>query len=271
MVGSSPDLGRNGNGVRVGEAVLADMYFLRWWAEFSLTPVDELVSFLAVLEAHQMAPTHYGTPDGDLWKFSSAGIKKWWKKVEGNPAGLVLRRNKAPKYEMDVVSMLTHSTFQSPAIDVRTKVSGKWPKVLFAMHQGYSQHLRPFFAALVPHFKKSGATWTDRAVANITTAHLRKNGLPPVGARTWFGPHAVREVGRDLILGTPDVVVREQDDGAIEMDLADEPWTLDGEQFLALARAATSHLMEARPFGDYSEPGGTDKIRTHLWTPPQGL
>lgn len=252
-------------------ALPADMYFLKWWAKFDLEPTEELDRFVAVLTDRGLAPTHFGKTQQTLREYSHRTLRRCWKEWEGNPFGLVFARRKAPRYTMSALSLITHTAYQSPQLDLRTRPNKTWPPVLFDLHRDYSLLLRPYFAALVPHFKQSSATWTDRAAINITRFALSRNGFPPVGARTWFGAEAVEQVGRELLLATPEAVVREEDDGSLQLDLSAEPWTLAAEDLLERARVATRHLQQSKAFGDYSDPTEKDRDRRHLWSPPDDL
>ncbi len=246
----------------------ADMYVLVWHGRFTIDSLQKLMDVVGVLDDSGLSPTHFGVPDSRAHEYSATALRRWWLEKDQNPCGLALYRRAAPNYTMTALSGSAMG-YWSPEILFKKRPSSKWPPKLFELHRRMSRLMRPLFATVLPHFKGTPGSREDRAACNITTRHdLLVFGLPPLGARTWLGPHAVAQIGLDHLRRAPGVVLREHDDGAVEVDLADAPWTLDGPARVARARSVTRYLAESGAFGDYSARFREDRPANPHWVPP---
>jgi hypothetical protein len=180
----------------------------------------------------------------------------------------MLYRKKAPRYELHLQSSSARA-YWNPTLVLKGRPSAKWPPKIFEVHRELSRLMRPLFATVLPHFKAAPGVWEDRAACNITTWHdLLVFGLPRLGLRTWLGPHAVEQVGLNLLRNAPGVVLREHDPGSVEVDLGKEPWTLDGPDRIKRAREVSAYLAESGAFGDYAFHFREDRPANPSWNPP---
>ena len=246
----------------------ADMYVLVWHGRFAIDSMPTLEKVVRVLVASGLAPTRFGVPDARTHDYSESGLRRWWKQSEGNPSGLALYREKAPRYTMTALNGEARA-YWSPNLVLKGRPAARWPPRFFEVHRQMSLLMRPLFGTVLPHFEDTPGVWEDRAACNITTRHdLLVFGLPRLGLRTWLGPHAVAQIGLERLRRAPGAVLREHEDGAVEVDLADEPWTLDGPARIERARSVTAYLAKSGAFGDYSARFREDRPATPGWVPP---
>ncbi len=248
--------------------VLADSYSLVWHGRYSIESFSDLEEVLALLEAYKLPPTHFGIPDALDRAYDRKAIRLWWDEHRGRPVGLELYRREKPTYTLTAMSDWGPG-YWCPRLACGGCPSMKWPVRLFELHRRLSLLMRPFFATVLPHFKGERWVWEDHAAYHITTRDdLLVFGLPPLGTRTWLGPNAVDRIGLERLRRTPGIVLREHDDGAAEVDLAQEPWNLDGPARLKRARTVTTSLAESGAFGDYSTSLREDRRPNPQWVPP---
>jgi hypothetical protein len=86
---------------------------------------------------------------------------------------------------------------------------------------------------------------------SISQDHLQQNGMPPLGVRTWIGPHIVSQIGIER-LRTCGGLIRETAWGGMELDLVNSPWEADFDTLLQAKQRIMIHLEPSGAFGDYS-------------------
>jgi hypothetical protein len=76
-------------------------------------------------------------------------------------------------------------------------------------------------------------------------------GLHSIYARTWFGSHLVKLIGRERLYECGGYV-QDTTWGGIRLDLVEEPWNADAETLSIAQKKTRQNLESSAVFGDYS-------------------
>jgi hypothetical protein len=252
----------------MSEIQVADGYGLVWHTRARVDTFEEITAILDVFSGLGLSADRIGVSDEPRRPFDAEVLREWIARNGGFLGDTIFERTKSPKYVLDC-GRGAQPDYWAPTLVMTKAPAPRWVLPLFEAHAQMCGILRPLFGTLLPFFRNIGEVWTDDAALNITTRFdLMVYGLPPLGARTWLGPYAVQQIGRARLESAPDVVLRDQADGAVMVDLSPEPWTLDGPTCLSRARAVTAHLAESGAFGDYREPIRFKRPYNPRWVPP---
>ena len=85
----------------------------------------------------------------------------------------------------------------------------------------------------------------------VAPVDYRPTGLRGLALRTHLGPHYINQIGRDVLLSTPGVAIKEQAWGGMRIDLGPEPWMLLPEDMLTRWETAMEHLRPSGVFASY--------------------
>lgn len=102
------------------------------------------------------------------------------------------------------------------------------------------------------------------ATYSLKAREFYENGVPGIGARTFFGSMLADRVGRERLAQLPNVTPLP--DGGIQLDLVSEPWTADYETLLEAHRRVYPILAESGMFTAHPS-----NERASGWTRPDWI
>ena len=107
--------------------------------------------------------------------------------------------------------------------------------------------------------------WTP---AILSETDLQKYGLSGLGIRTWFGSHAISQIGLDRLTNCSGTLHQTDWDGC-ELDLLPEPWQVDNyTDFIKIQAKILTQLEPSGAFGNYaSYPLSSLYTPAPSWTP----
>jgi hypothetical protein len=127
-----------------------------------------------------------------------------------------------------------------------------------------ARHLTPLFGTAHPVWLGKGQDYNAASV--LCDKELRQFGPGSLCARTWFGPHLVKLIGRERLAGAVHSLI-DLPAGVVQADLLPEPWAHDISDLAPARVRGMAVLAEAEVFGDYSVRRHTKAGR--LWACPQ--
>lgn len=173
-------------------------------------------------------------------------------KEDGGDYNLVhLYREKNPVYH---VWFSSGSRFKPSLLSLSfedTKdLSPNTVKEIFKLGSTFARHLEAVFGYVYLAWDDDQGKYMRIKIVN--SAELAECGPNPVHARTWFGPHLVKLIGRDQLFQSG-AIVRDTDWGGIECDLFPEPWQATLDELVKRQREVMECLQQTEVFGDYSK------------------
>lgn len=219
----------------------------------TLMPLGTASGLARLLDAfeHQPTtmPTHWGMDERARNPYDRAAMIAGVTEEANNILVPGLHRRKPPRYQAYFAAY--DSGLNYVKIDFGSSLKPADLARVFVLGDTLAEQLTVEFGLVHLIWRLGEQSQNYSAAGVIKARDLQQYGLKAPCARTWFGPHLVRLLGRDRLAATG----APQHDtawGAVQFDLTEQPWTADFATLSARQNEVMTRLQPSGIFGDYS-------------------
>lgn len=161
-----------------------------------------------------------------------------------------LRRARPPRYQG--YFWANNSGLKTVKVEFGSGLRQKDLPIIFQLGDAIAEALKPEYGLVHMIWRKEDSVGTYSATSVLTAEKFQDCGPKPPTARTWFGPHLVKLIGRKR-LDALDVPVKKTAWGGVELDLVADPWEADFNILSSKQKEVLEQLKESGVFGDYTD------------------
>lgn len=159
-----------------------------------------------------------------------------------------LQRKQSPRYKAYFSAAFEGLNYVNVEFD--TSLSKKYLSYVFALGDAIATNLEAEFGFVHPVWFDGSQEYC--ASGQITASELQNYGPTPVCARTWFGSHLVKLIGRENLLNSG-AIIQDTSWSGIQLDLVQHPWESDLETLSSQQLSVMKYLKRFGIFGDYTQ------------------
>lgn len=197
-----------------------------------------------------LMPTHWGLDERAREPYTRAAMETAVTALDDDYYVPGFVRRKPPRYQ---------GYFSASNVGLKyVKIQFSAPRAkdlsdIFLLGEILAEQLKAEFGVVHPIWQEGeGGQWYSEA-AVVDIEELQTCGPQAVAARTWFGPHMVRLVGR-AILDRAGASVQDTSWGGVQLDLVESPWQAGFETLRDRQLAVMAALQPTGVFGDFATP-----------------
>jgi hypothetical protein len=229
---------------------MPDAVYVTMITQVPLRTREGLERLLDAFESiEELAPTNWGRDERARDPYDRAALITEVSALKSESYMPGLHRRKPPRYQAYFTA--SDSGLKMVKVEFGSSLRKKDMALVFKLGSILAN-------ALEPEYGFVHAVWRDQdekglySISNVVTARkLQECGLLRPPARTWYGAHIVKLIGRDRLDETG-VPIKETPWGGVELNLVADPWEADFETLNARQEKVMSVLEPAGVFGDYS-------------------
>jgi hypothetical protein len=136
------------------------------------------------------------------------------------------------------------------SVEFGTSLSKKDLPCVFAFGNSLATNLKAEFGFV--HLVWFDGSQEYCASGQITALELLHYGPTPVCARTWFGSHLVKLIGRENLFNSG-AIAQDTSWSGVQLDLVQHPWESDVEILSSKQSSVMKYLEPLGVFGDYTQ------------------
>ncbi|NOK62649.1 MAG: hypothetical protein GFH27_549293n105 [Chloroflexi bacterium AL-W] len=207
---------------------------------------------LNAFEKHpKTVPTHWGTDERARQPYNREEMISIVSDFPNDTNVPGLHRRKSPRYQAYFTAK--QHDINNLKIEYRSAIDEPNLPVLFALGNALAEHLHPVFGFVhsIWDLGEQSQKYSEAGITNVRD--FQEYGPQAPCTRTWFGPHLVDLIGREVLLGC-DAPTTETAWGGIQLDLIDTPWEADFATLQQRQQQILQQLLPSGVFGDYSQP-----------------
>ena len=231
---------------------MPDAVYITMITSANLRNAVGVTHILDALEKHpKTVPTHWGTDERARQAYKREEIITNISNLTNDLNVPGLHRRKVPRYEAYFTAK--QHEINNLKIEYRSSIDEPILPVLFTLGAELAARLEPVFG-FVHSIWDLGEQSQEYSSAGITNVRdFQEYGPQAPCTRTWFGPHLVNLIGREVLLSC-DAPTTETAWGGIQLDLIDKPWEADFATLQQRQQQILQQLLPSGVFGDYSQP-----------------
>lgn len=241
---------------------MANRFKIGWFVPGPTTDASRIDAYLASLDEQDvLAPTHASYDERTSKPYDRAALVDAYED-QFLPAGVQLWRRKAPRYEGSLVT--TDAEFVDMSLLSQSDVDGLVFQSVYEAASKVASQTAPAFGYVLPGWDANPSAF-ETGISN--SREFFRYGFRTGYPRMWFGPGLPSEMDAfldDVLNAFPN---QKLENGVVQVDLADAPWTLDLDGYLATREPFDNLLQEHEFVADFTV--FFNPTAGSGWTPPQ--